>query len=124
MCEVPQSALVRADHPDRAIERRPRPERSLRPRSRCKSSSVMGGQLNRNGTTLIAALCVSSLLLDGCASIQGIPAGIDEKVTGFPTNKGTTQDALTTNIEVARQLWKKYQRARDDNLHYAFWSNA
>ncbi len=76
----------------------------------------------------MVAILAPAVGLSGCASIMGVPQGLSAVgapvVTNFPVTAGLPNEALTTNIAVANNLLRTYQAARNDNLKFAFWSNA
>jgi hypothetical protein len=70
---------------------------------------------------LMPLLCtvIAACLLSSCANLRGIPQGLND-ANRLELSKGD----IKSTIAVARDVQGRYEVARDNNLDYAFWSNA
>jgi len=64
-------------------------------------------------------IIVAVLLLTGCASLSGIPVGLEKA----ERQKIAAHQDLKSVLEVSDFVLSKYEKARNDNLHYVFYSN-
>ncbi|MFI4975513.1 MAG: hypothetical protein ACHP84_13315 [Caulobacterales bacterium] len=80
-----------------------------------------GSKVRIRRITIIAAC-----LLGGCANLQGIPSGLsltEQQSLVTSSINDTNSSKIARALDIAATLSSTYITARNDNLHYAYWSN-